>query len=508
MVSLVISLVACAGAPQSITAPTQTAQSAIKTLGAYPFLTPSATQTIAEVTALLTQSPQNTQVAPSVTPQPTLKLSEGYQLYFTIAGETLPAVAAHFGVEPDQVLSLSGISAQGYLPVGTELGIPLLDLGNVLAVPPALPDDDIVYGPGTADFDLFSYAQQVGGFLIRYRETVNNISYTGPEIVQMVARDTSTNPRLLLALLDYRAHWVTGDPPGADKDKYPIGFGAGDSGLYNELLITARFLTQGFYGWRDGSLTILRTFDAQYFRIDPRSNAGSVAIQNLFATLFNADVLYAQLYGEGGFLDFYQQQFGDPWARAELTSVVMDETVQQPELVLPFLPGLRWSLTAGAHTDWHTGTPRGALDFAPVTGEAPCAVSEAWVTAAANGLVVRSENGVVAIDLDGDGDEGTGWVLIYLHVAEKERVALGTWVEIDSQIGHPSCERGHSTGTHMHITRKYNGQWLGAEGALPLVLSGWQAYAGVGYYEGTLQRDGEIVRASSSGMTGSSIFRD
>ena len=93
------------------------------------------------------------------------------------------------------------------------------------------------------------------------------------------------------------------------------------------------------------------------------------------------------------------------------------------------------ALTTGPHIAWRTGTPRGALDFAPITGEPPCAISTAWVTASAPGLVVRSERGVVALDLDGDGREETGWVLIYMHIAERDRVTLGTWVETDTSSG-------------------------------------------------------------------------
>ena len=500
LISLVMILVACTRGEVTLNLVTRTAESALKTLNSYPFLAPTPSQPDS------TAQPSQSALTPTL--QPALKLPDGFQRYFTIAGDTLAAVASHFGVDSAEILSISPNVSEGYLPAGTELGIPSVELQDVLILAPALPDSEIVYGPGTSDFDPVTYANQADGFLTRYTETIDGVSYSGQEIVQKVARDTSTNPRLLLAILDFRSDWVSADPPGADKDRYPIGFGASDAGLYNELLITAKVLAQGFYGWRDGSLTSLRFFDGVIMRINPSSNAGSVAIANLFAILFNSDAWYGQLYGSQGFLNFYQVHYGDAWQHSQIADAIVDEAVRQPELALPFLPGLRWSLTAGAHTAWHTGTPRGALDFAPVTGEAPCAVSTAWVTASASGQVVRSGNGVVAIDLDGDGDEGTGWVVIYLHVAEKERVAQGVWVERDEPIGHPSCERGRTTGTHVHITRKYNGQWIGVEGPLPFILSGWQAYAGEGYYQGTLQRDGEIITASSSGLSGSSIFRD
>ena len=513
---LVISLAGC-GIPNRQTNPaTQTAVSAMRTLRSYPFLTPTVTQSTPMVISTgktpqepgVTQSITTPQGGASNTPQPDLVLPEGMLRYVTTAGDTLSVVAAHFGVPIDQILSKSVLPAQQYLPTGTILGIPAVELENVLKADPALPDSEIVYGPGTADFDLIGFANEKDGFLARYTETIDGTTYTGPEIVQKVARDSSTNPRLLLAFLEFRSNWVFGNPAGAATDKFPIGFGASDNGLYKELQITVKVLAQGFYGWRDGSLTTFRFFEGTTARIDPGLNAGSVAIQNLFSTLYRSQFWFEYLYGPQGFLAFYLQNFGNPWERAAAVGNLVDERTVQPEIALPFLPGLRWSLTAGAHTDWQTGSPRGALDFAPVTGEVACVISTAWVTAAASGRVVRSDDSVVAIDLNGDGDEGTGWVLIYLHIADKDRVLEGAWVALDDKIGHPSCERGHSTGTHMHITRKYNGQWLAAEGPLPMILSSWQAFAGLGYYEGTLVRGSETVRSSSSGMSGSSIFRD
>jgi len=87
-------------------------------------------------------------------------------------------------------------------------------------------------------------------------------------------------------------------------------------------------------------------------------------------------------------------------------------------------------------------------------------------------------NGVVVVDMDGDGSEQTGWTMLYLHVATDGRVAKGEWVEQDDRIGHPSCEGGVSTGTHLHFARKYNGEWVLADGAIPFVLSDWTVFAG------------------------------
>ena len=113
--------------------------------------------------------------------------------------------------------------------------------------------------------------------------------------------------------------------------------------------------------------------------------------------------------------------------------------------------------------------------------------------ASAAGLVVRSGNGLVVLDLDGDGHEQTGWVLLYLHVSSDDRIPVGTWVDEGTHLGHPSCEGGLATGTHVHFARKYNGEWIAADGPMPFVLNGWRAHAGEAAYKGTLTRGEEVV---------------
>ncbi len=140
---------------------------------------------------------------------------------------------------------------------------------------------------------------------------------------------------------------------------------------------------------------------------------------------------------------------------------------------------------------------RAALDFSPPSAEPGCGENWSWVTAAGPGLVVRSEAGTVVVDMDGDGYEQTGWNIIYLHIATAHRVPVGTWVEAGDRIGHPSCEGGISTGTHLHIARKYNGEWVPAEGPLSFVMSGWKAKSGSQYLSGWLVKGDEVVKANT-----------
>ena len=101
-----------------------------------------------------------------------------------------------------------------------------------------------------------------------------------------------------------------------------------------------------------------------------------------------------------------------------------------------------WAFTGGPHGAWEHDGPLAALDFAPASAKTGCVPSDHWIVSAAPGLVVRSGNGVVVVDMDGDGSEQTGWNILYLHVAAKDRVAKGEWVEMNDLIGHASCEGG------------------------------------------------------------------
>jgi len=159
-----------------------------------------------------------------------------------------------------------------------------------------------------------------------------------------------------------------------------------------------------------------------------------------------------------------------------------------------------WIFTGGPHPVWGHHLPWAALDFAPPAEKYGCIDSPEWVTAVAPGLVVRSGPATVVLDLDFDGDEHTGWILFYFHIEEEGRVPAGTRLESGGRIGHPSCEGGTSTGTHVHIGRRYNGEWISAGGVLAFNLSDWIAGNGDHPYEGTLSYYLEAVLYAYEGV--------
>jgi murein DD-endopeptidase MepM/ murein hydrolase activator NlpD len=277
--------------------------------------------------------------------------------------------------------------------------------------------------------------------------------------------------------------------------------------LYEELRIAATQLNVAYYGWRAGDLTAIEFENGPALRLHPTLNAGSVAIMHLFTFFSGWETWVDLLYGPQSFSFRYHNLFGDAWQRAASVGALLPAGLTQPEMTLPFRPGTDWSLTAGPHNAWNAGTPLGALDFAPVLIEERCAVSTAWVTASAPGVAVRARDNAVALDLDGDGDETTGWVIIYYHLAARGMVGEGVFLEQDQLIGHPSCEGGRSTGTHVHVARKFNGEWIPADGPVPWLMSGWRVQAGERVYAGKLVNGEQAVTADPSGRAGSTIRR-
>ena len=103
--------------------------------------------------------------------------------------------------------------------------------------------------------------------------------------------------------------------------------------------------------------------------------------------------------------------------------------------------------------------------------------------------------GVVLLDLDGDGDEGSGWTLLYLHITSHDALAEGQAVEVGNILGYASCLGGYSTATHLHFARLYNGEWLPADcnrcpaatTVPPFVMSSWKVVGlGSQLYQGFL----------------------
>jgi murein DD-endopeptidase MepM/ murein hydrolase activator NlpD len=432
--------------------------------------------------------------------------------YTAQTGDTLTALAARFNTTEKEIREANPIIPQDAttLPPGLPMNIPIYYAPFWGSPYPILPDNLLVYGPSQRGFDAADFMANRLGWLKGVVEYASGKNRTGPELITLVAQNFSVSPRLLLALLEYRSGAVSLAAPPEAGTAYAMGYKNSEyKGVYLQLVWAANALNNGYYGWRRGTLLTIPLSNGRIERIDPWQNAATAALHAYFSHIMDA-AAYAAAIAPDGFAKTYAGLFGDPWAQAQAH---IPGSLQQPELRIPFEAGKIWSYTGGPHTGWGTGEPLAAIDFAPPSVVGGCAPTKEWATAVASGIVARTDTGVIMLDLDlpdapADGDERTGWVVFYLHLAAEGRAALGARLNAGDPIGHPSCEGGSSTGTHIHLARKYNGEWIPADGALAWNLGGWIAQNGEQPYQGYLRRHGVTITACECSNQASQIQAD
>jgi LasA protease len=434
---------------------------------------------------------------------PTTRSQE--EQYVVRAGDSLGRIAQQYAVPVDQLVRANDIANPNYIEPGQVLAIPVVTPN----VPPSsfkiIPDSELVYGPAAASLDASAFVQSKNGYLAHYQEDVDGVTLAGAQVVRRVAEQYSVNPRLLLAVLEYRSGWVLSADPDPAFNDYPLGYlDTNHKGLYAQLAWAANELSRGFYLWQMNAIATWTLADGSIAPVDPTINAGTAGVQRLMALLYGRDD-WLKAVSAHGLFSTYQNLFGYPFDYA--VEPLLPPDLKQPPLQLPFEPGEVWSFTGGPHGGWADGSAWAALDFAPPGDALGCVPSSAWVVAMADGLILRAQNGEVIEDLDGDGNEGTGWVLLYMHISSQDRVQPGAHVRAGDRIGHPSCEGGVSTGTHVHIARRYNGVWISADGSLPFDLDGWISSGDGINYDGVLTRNGQRIEAWEGRRTENQIQR-
>lgn len=428
--------------------------------------------------------------------------------YTAQSGDTIPALAARFNTSAPEIMAANPIipSDATTMPPGLPMKIPIY-FKSLWANPfKIMPDGAFVNGPMQIGFNTSAFVASQPGWLKNYQAYAGSgPKLTGAEIVDYVSINWSVSPRLLLALLEYQAGALSNPQPPSDK--YMLGYQQSFyEGLYLQLVLSANTFNNGYYGWRAGKLTEFDLPDGTIIRPDPWQNAASVGIQYFFSR-FQTGAEYERSTGSSGLTQTYKSLFGDPWANA---IDPIPGSLKQPTFRFPFPDAQIWTYTGGPHTGWGVGDPFAAIDFAPPSEHHGCFVADPqnFAVAMADGLVIRSGPDGIAVDLDGDGDERTGWVIFYLHLAADTRAPLGKQLHSGDFIGFPSCQGGEATGTHVHIARKYNGEWILADGPLAFNLEDWISHSAGIAYKGALTRAGATITASDTSGAGSQIRSD
>lgn len=470
--------------------------------------TPGGIPTDASVTPIQPGTPQSTPTFPPVN-------STGPLVRYTSeSGDTLEIVGKRFGVDANEIISDVNLPVLGgLLQPGTLLLVPNRLPDQLTPGDQTIPDSEVVDSPSTLGFNTTDYVNGKNGYLAKYTEYLVSYSWTsGAQAIDLNAVDNSLNPRIMLALVEYESHWVLGQPTNLAQNDYPAGYHHFYyKGLFRQLMWASGALSKGYYLWRSGDLTDLTFADGTTLHMDPRLNAGTAAIQYFFS-LTHDRASWEQAVADTGFPALYREMFGDPWERAKTVEPMIPANLTQPVLTLPFERGKVWSFSQGPHSAWQVleGGALAALDFAPAASAHGCVKSDDWVLAPASGKVVRVGEGVVMLDLDGDGFEQTGWDILLLHIGALGRaVAVGDMVNAGDMIGHPSCEgSGQATGTHLHIARKYNGEWILADSPIPFDLDGWVVHYGGPGGKSSLTRGDQSVEACACGTFATRIIRD
>jgi LasA protease len=396
--------------------------------------------------------------------------------YIVQPGDTLSAIAVNYNLSLQSILTINRIQ-----------NADLLEIGQVLIFPESpssftpnfqiVPDARLINSPSVINFQVGTFISSQPGYISVATDTVSTRLadgtvlqelLTAEAVINRVSLEYSIDPRILLTLLEYRAGWLSQSNVSDDLQVYPIisaenSNGIDRSGLYKQLSWLSNELNHGYYGWKYRGRNIVDFQDGTRFIYEPTLNAGTVALQYTLA-LNNSVSQWSLDVSENGFSATYQSYFGEAFVdNIEL----IQYPLSQPELTLPFPSGDIWRFTGGFHGGWGGGSAWASVDFAPPDdrqdGDSFCYISQFPVTAVSSGVIARVGGGALVLDIDSDGYESSGWTILYLHLSIDPTLTLGQAVQVGDKLGYASCHGGFSTATHLHIARRYNGEWIPAD---------------------------------------------
>ena len=181
-------------------------------------------------TVLATQAgPPATQANPAAsagTPLPTRQAFGVGQVftYTAQSGDTLVSLAAHFNTSADEILAKNPeLEPAATITPGLTLLVPAYWFPLGSSAYKLIPDSALVYGPSSKGFDVDAFVAGYPGYLHGLSAFVDGSQRSGGQAVQYYAQQYSINPRLLLALMEWRTGALSQPTVSDDVRNNPFG---------------------------------------------------------------------------------------------------------------------------------------------------------------------------------------------------------------------------------------------------------------------------------------------
>ena len=208
--------------------------------------------------------------------------------HVVVWGDTLFGIATQYGTSVAALLQLNDLTDPDRIEVDQALKLPAAPEtttpGTIL-----LPDALVVRSADAGDFNIAAFIashpgplKDMAGVVIS-RGAAGGIVETrlpASAIVERVSLEFSVDPRLLLALLDYRAGLLSESAADDERRVYPFisvdeAGGIDRAGLYAQLSWMADQLNSAYYGWKYRKRLTLDFADGRRLSYHPDLNAGT-----------------------------------------------------------------------------------------------------------------------------------------------------------------------------------------------------------------------------------------
>ncbi len=350
-----------------------------------------------------------------------------------------------------------------------------------------LSNGQFVWGPNVGDFDIFTFLQNRGSALHVFAEDL-----------EMWARYTSLNPKILLAVLELRYGLI---------DDCPVDISSNDARtiIENTSMDLATAFYEHLHTWGDRRKPwdldamaldpVLSFADGTTIEIQTDQTSGTFALAAMVAKTTDADTWAEELFetGPGSFTGIMGGLF--PEVDLRDTSNNINPAAAPPDTLFqfPFPLGATWRFN-GPHSWAGDGTPPfSSMDFAAGSGSCS-SPPNMWTVATAAGTAVRQYGYDCWIEVEHSPE----WTTSYYHMQNTPN-PQGAYIWPNASLGQIACEvcaGGYATGPHVHWTVKYNGAYVSLEG---VKISGWTIHVGPEpYTSGSIERDGVILNPGNS----------